>query len=456
MELYSLNGLIEILNISGEQAELYDKCNWFITCLLKRTTLNDKRKEKPNNYFTNISSNVLKEYLGTRDYKDVIELLIEKDIINKNDTYSKGKFSKSYAFTEKAIKMDKVEVVVQSKSFTKRLSDISEKEYQETIKDPLLKRVLDNTAKLIIVEKEDYYKSELSNLTDEEMENEIDPDERLKERWHQYNRYSSFYDEFKSLNEVIETKELIKCKIYQKPIIAKSGRIYHTVSSIPRLIRQSMRVFGGHYLWEVDMSAAQPTLIMLEWLKITYKSKEATLVKSLILKGEIYNYIKQNTNYFKKLEYAKLKKEILQGLYEEHISSERNKTLKTLFPDLMNWVNTIKKEKGYKTISHIGQKLEADIFVEVYKNLPNDMFCLIIHDSILCLEQDTKTIKKVLIEKTREIFLILNDENLDKLFKVSLVSIKDEDLLQVKNERLLREFIEKKTDEVVLRGRNFD
>ena len=45
MELYSLNGLIEILNISGEQAELYDKCNWFITCLLKRTTLNDKRKE---------------------------------------------------------------------------------------------------------------------------------------------------------------------------------------------------------------------------------------------------------------------------------------------------------------------------------------------------------------------------------------------------------------------------
>jgi hypothetical protein len=42
------------------------------------------------------------------------------------------------------------------------------------------------------------------------------------------------------------------------------------------------------------------------------------------------------------------------------------------------------------------------------------------------------------------------------LFKVSLVSIKDEDLLQVKNERLLREFIEKKTDEVVLRGRNFD
>jgi hypothetical protein len=33
MELYSLNGLKEILNVSVHKAELYDKCNWFITCL---------------------------------------------------------------------------------------------------------------------------------------------------------------------------------------------------------------------------------------------------------------------------------------------------------------------------------------------------------------------------------------------------------------------------------------
>jgi hypothetical protein len=41
------------------------------------------------------------------------------------------------------------------------------------------------------------------------------------------------------------------------------------------------------------------------------------------------------------------------------------------------------------------------------------------------------------------VFPILISENLDKLFKVSIESIKDEDLLQVKNERLMREFIQR-------------
>ena len=130
-------------------------------------------------------------------------------------------------------------------------------------------------------------------------------------------------------------------------------------------------------------------------------------------------------------------------MYEEFTNTKRNKALKLLFPNLINWVNESKKEKGYKTISYTGQKLEADIFVEVYKELPPNMFCLIIHDSILCLEQATSLIRERLIEKTREVFPILIDENLEKLFKVSLVSIKDEDLLQVKNERLLRAFLDK-------------
>ena len=142
------------------------------------------------------------------------------------------------------------------------------------------------------------------------------------------------------------------------------------------------------------------------------------------------------------MEYGKLKKEVLQGLYEEFISSNRNKALKTLFPNFINWINKTKKA-NYKTVSHIGQKLEADIFVEVYKKLPKEMFSLIIHDSILCLEQDTNAIKELLIKRTKEVFPILISENLDKLFKVSIVSIKDEDLLQVKNERLMREFIER-------------
>lgn len=43
-----------------------------------------------------------------------------------------------------------------------------------------------NTAQLKVVEEEDYYKGILFEATEKEMENNIDPEERLKERKQQY------------------------------------------------------------------------------------------------------------------------------------------------------------------------------------------------------------------------------------------------------------------------------
>lgn len=167
---------------------------------------------------------------------------------------------------------------------------------------------------------------------------------------------------------------------------------------------------------------------------------EFILCKNLILTGGIYDYIKNNSTYFSTKQYQNLKKEVLQAFYEPNLTSSRNEELKTLFPNFMGWLNKV-KTKNYKIASHLGQSLEANIFVEAYKNLPEDMFSLIIHDSILCLEQDTNSIKQNLIDRTRELFHILKNENLDNLFKISIVSIKNEDLIQVKNERLLNEYL---------------
>ena len=97
-----------------------------------------------------------------------------------------------------------------------------------------------------------------------------------------------------------------------------------------------MRACKNDLIWEVDMTAAQPTLIMLEWLKIAETNSETDLIKRLILNGEIYSYIKDKSTYFKSLEYGKLKKEVLQGLYEEFTKSNRNNALKELFPCFFN------------------------------------------------------------------------------------------------------------------------
>lgn len=443
MKQYSLQGLDKLLGIT-ENTELYDKCNWLITYLFRKQMLDEKNKDKPDNFFINVSSDTLIQYLGSRDYRNIIERLISKEIIVANHKYSAGRFSKSYGFTEIALERDRIEVEIQSAAFIKKLTKIREEEYQEALKDPMFNRIIENTAQLKIVEEKGYYKGILFEATEEEMENDIDPEERLKENKHQYYRYESFYNEFENLSNDTSVDNLIQSRIYQNPIIANSGRVYHTIAATPRYIRHSMRHINGDYLWEVDMSAAQPTLLILHWLKTeVVENIEAELLMKLILKGDLYHYVKTQSKYFASLEYKTLKKEILQALYEEYTSTKRNTSLYELFPNFMEWINHIKKKEGYTRVSYIGQFKEAEIFVEVYKQLPEEMFGLIIHDSIISLEKDTAHIKNKLIERTKEVFPILKEHDLSSLFKISIVSIRDEELMQVKNERLLRAYLEK-------------
>ena len=135
---------------------------------------------------------------------------------------------------------------------------------------------------------------------------------------------------------------------------------------------------------------------------------------------------------------------MLQALYEPNTNSNRNQALNKLFPSFMKWINKLKL-KDYRIASHIGQSLEAKIFVEVYRNLPDDIFSLVIHDSILCLEDQTLNIKQKLIERTTEIFPLLKEvSDLNNLFKISSVSIEDNDLMENKNLRLLAEYLKRK------------
>lgn len=76
-------------------------------------------------------------------------------------------------------------------------------------------------------------------------------------------------------------------------------------------------------------------------------------------------------------------------------------------------------------MSHLGQSAEANIFINVFKDLPEDMFSLIIHDCILTTEPKTKLVQDKLIAITKEIYcdVLSKNVNLDKLFKISKVSV---------------------------------
>ena len=74
-------------------------------------------------------------------------------------------------------------------------------------------------------------------------------------------------------------------------------------------------------------------------------------------------------------------------------------------------------------MSFIGQSTEAKIFVEVYKEIPNEKFALLIHDCILVIKEDI--LEEIVGEyRDEDLYkgIIKIKNNVDKLFKVDIVS----------------------------------
>ena len=425
---------------------LLDRCNWYISSIIKENI----QQDKSYGTFVNLNSQLLKKYLGNRNYKEIQNCLIGLGVIVENNKYSTTKFSKSFCLTKKAIKLGVIETHIYSKKFNEKIKQGKQLSYTDINSNPVLKKIIINTVKLTVVEDPaNYVMNILPDLEYIEIENQLvdisSPINQFK-----MDRYNSYYNSFYALNKINDPKVLFDTPVFYPPSIAASGRIYHTVASIPKYIRESMRVKPNELIWEVDMCSAQPSIIFLEWLSYVKKNQikgveeEYNLCLKLLLEGGIYNYIQENSSFYKGLLYGELKVSILSALNAENKPTEPNKELRRLFPNVMKWVNGIKKEYGYKQMSFIGQSTEANIFVEVYKELPKEIFAIIIHDCILVTKEDVGLVKKHLEKRVRQLYsdIIFLEHNLDKLFKASLVSIPDDKLLSNQREEYFKKTFE--------------
>jgi hypothetical protein len=444
MKQFTIKGLKDLLNedeyyksLSRESSRLlyYDKCNWFIS----ETYSTSLGNEDEVNLFQNLHSDNLKKVLGNRYYKQVISTLESLGIILINDKYSANNFSKSYAISDRAFETGIVKVKIQSKAFLKTYHSYCQYKYNEVENNVVLKKIIGNISKLYLINNPANYmakilpkvsapkpvvNTDLLNLWFEEI--------NMK----RFNRYSTYFDSFIELNKHTDPFEVYKLPVFFKPKEAASGRIYHLITSVPKYIRECFITKENEDIYEVDMASAQPSILFLEWMR-QLKPKESLseaeinefkLCRELFVSGGIYNYIKENSGYYgrfkSKEEYAKLKKEILTSLNGKDSAAPCIVALKELFPNFMKWVTGIKKDKGHKYVSHIGQSAEAKIFVEVYKRIPEGIFSLIIHDCILTTEENTLLVRKLLIERLKELYgdIIPQGDNLDKLFKIDKVS----------------------------------
>ena len=126
----------------------------------------------------------------------------------------------------------------------------------------------------VVVEEPQYYALQIlpSSIYVDSKNGQIDISEPVNQ--FRVDRYDAFYNSFYALNKVTDPKVLFNSSINYTPTISKSGRIYHVISSMPKLIRESIRTKSNELIWEVDMCSAQPSIIFLEWLKYVQWKKE--------------------------------------------------------------------------------------------------------------------------------------------------------------------------------------
>lgn len=443
MEIYSLKNIeIALLNSplllnlkSEKQKLLLLEKHYFV---INKIISNNLKLDNPLYFFTNINSLTFKKYLGDRYYVNVLKNLKEVGVIIINEAYSGNKFSKSFRIPKSIIKKYPVtKIEVKSIRFNSKLKTYIKQEFEEINKDPLFHKILVNTSKLKFIPEFTHYIPipKIKGF----LETNYGEIPLYDDNSSQILRYNEFSEALKRFNKMESIENIYLDNIFYKPSRVESGRIYHMVASIPRLVRQCLRTKTNDLIYEIDMSSAQPSLLILEYLKqfklnteniCVEEEKEAEKCLKLLLKGELYKHIQNSSHFFKNLSYEDLKKSVLTTLNAKKNNSIYNKELLRIFPFFMRWVNNIKKNESHNKISFIGQNAESNIFVYVYSEIKLDIFALIIHDCILTTFEYTNDIKHKLIERVKFLYPeVLNNKNdLSKLFKVGIVSLKDEEL----------------------------
>ncbi|MGC6501220.1 MAG: hypothetical protein ACON47_00645 [Flavobacteriaceae bacterium] len=448
MEIYSLKEaepiisncqLIESTKGKWKDA-LIDKHNYFINLILFRIIRGDN--EDDTSFYVNLNSKELKPILG-REYRSIIDNLKDLKLIEENRSYQAGSFSKSYRVVQTILNEGNYfKYTLKSEKFKAKIRKSLLNQTKQNENNTAVRKVLENTLKLMLLDEPIRFTPERDMLKVGKFKlNHPDAPTVVfvtyKDNPHRLFRYEEFRVALLNLNEYTDILRLIEEQVYYRPSVAKSGRIYHMATSIPRLIRKGLRTKDNEIIYEVDMASAQPSILMLEWLKSTLKNNvtdkvksEIQLCKQLILGGGIYYHIKMNSKFYGGLTYEKLKKAVISALNKKNTNEKPINELRKIFPAFIRWIDSIKKEKGYKLVSHLEQSKEAELFVGVYEALPEDIFTLIIHDCILTNKDSVKQVKEALIKRTKQMYsgIISKSDDLDNLFKVDQVSFTNDQL----------------------------
>ena len=290
-------------------------------------------------------------------YSRLLDILIDLNLIERNDTYEVGNFSKSYR-PHVNLKYESTKSInINTKKIFKKIQTKSDL-YKNT---PFRYRKMIDDLYLTKIDLEQFF---------------YDIDQMLGMR------YSSNTKAVLTYNKIYALKiRALKINLGIHWIsISETGRVYSSITNLPQIMIKYIRL-NNEKVVEIDAANSQPLLLssLVNHSKFTRDVESGVFYEAMAesmgitrseFKGQSYKYIFFNEN---------------------EIGSTWRKRLDAVYPGLANQINEIKKTDK---LWFLLQKAEADIWIKIAQKQPDPV--LTRHDSILITDNEIESIKKQL------------------------------------------------------------
>lgn len=418
--------LPEGLNLENEIADYEDKYHEKY-CWLIHKIIEEYYNSTHFEGYVNLQSEILGHFLGEKYYTTIIQHLTDSNIIAVNKAYSPNRFSKSYRLLEKYRERPVISIEFDTpaaKRMVKKLNDWHRKK-REAIPDHPVYQLL------------------YENLT------RVDFDYDRAAHFLEAQRADLSADQYNARKVAID-------QLYHKDFFftvdPKTGRAYNNITSLPRDFRQFLS-YEGEPLIHLDIANSQPLLfcpLLIEYW-MSYVASYAVALEEMYNYGpdEIFEingheFYERNLTAEKNPPTVALPNNIIQYIkhtqagvfYDEFMNYLKQQGIKdvpsrNVFKEqffkrvffsttertkeykyekwLFTWMPAVSmaidwhKRFDYKQLSINLQKTESQIMLEgvcqdLIDNTSSDVFFLTIHDSILCLNEDSELAKNLILE----------------------------------------------------------
>lgn len=346
--------------LTEKRADIFfEKVAYVIDAIYLKTVMHKKNRHE----YINLHSVVLQSILGTHYAKNILDLLIKKNIIECDGKYHRGEKSFGYRFTRKYWESTfKKGITISPRMFVRIEKNRKQQNDLAIGNDPVKKKIKESV--------------EIVSFSVEEAR--------------MFVRDYPYADELRRERRTV----LIESYPHFTYSTDSAGRFYHWISNLPTDLRQFIR-YKGERLYAIDVACCQPLLLASLYPE---NCEEKSRYIDLVASGNFYKYVVTLMDDHFDLEFPAEKKFVKEMVYADlfYCSNERFTGLKSRFteqfPILMEEAAKKKKEH-HRNLPLLLQKLEAHLVIEEAGDLlqaamdEKDFIFITMHDAIVTINK---------------------------------------------------------------------